>query len=98
MKKTMQVLMAATALGLISSPVMASDVSDAAKLFNKKCKMCHAMDKKKVGPAVSSMNADAAVLRAVIADGKKMMPKFSHKLSAEEIDALVTLIQEKNAK
>ncbi len=98
MKKTMQILMALAALGLLSSPAMASDVPDAAKLFNKKCKMCHAMDKKKVGPAINSMNVDAAALRDTITQGRKAMPEFGHRLSAEEIDALVVLIQENHAK
>ncbi len=98
MKKIMQILMALAALGLLSSPAMASDVPDAANLFNKKCKMCHAMDKKKVGPAVNGMNVDATVLRDTITQGRKTMPEFGHRLSAEEIDALVVLIQDNHAK
>ena len=72
---------------------IASDMPDSAKIFSKKCKMCHAMDKKKVGPAVSAMNSDAEALRSAITNGQKRMPKFGHKLSGEEIDALVVFIQ-----
>jgi len=39
------------------------------------------------------MNSDAEALRSAIADGKKRMPKFGGKFSAEEIDALVVFIQ-----
>lgn len=72
---------------------IASDMPDGAKVFSKKCKMCHAMDKKKVGPAVNAMNSDEEALRSVITHGQKRMPKFGHKLSGEEIDALVVFIQ-----
>ena len=65
---------------------------DTTKIFNGKCKMCHALDKKKTGPAFKDMNADAAVLKDAIANGRKMMPKFSGKLSEEEIDAMVAYI------
>ena len=93
--KTIQILMAIAVLTLGSTAALASDAPDGAKLFNKKCKMCHAMDKKKMGPAVNTMNSDAEALRSAITDGKKRMPKFGHKFSADEIDALVMFIQAK---
>jgi mono/diheme cytochrome c family protein len=34
------------------------------------------------------------VLRSTIADGRKMMPKYSGKLSAEEINAVVAFLKE----
>lgn len=80
-------------VALSSQVSMASDMPDGAKIFKKKCKMCHAINKKKVGPAVSAMNSDAETLRSAIANGQKRMPKFGHKLSGEEIDALVVFIQ-----
>ena len=72
---------------------IASDMPDGAKIFSKKCKMCHAIGKRKVGPAVSAMNSDAEALRSAITNGQKRMPQFGHKLSGEEIDALVVFIQ-----
>ncbi len=98
MKKSMQAILAVSLLGWFASPAMASDMPDGAKLFKKKCKMCHALNKKKVGPAVASMVTDAAVLKDTITNGKKRMPKFGHKLSEEEIGALVMFIQENQAK
>lgn len=77
----------------LAQPALASDMPDGAKIFSQKCKMCHALDRKKVGPAVKMMNADAEVLRTTITDGKKRMPKFGKKLSSEQIDALVLYIQ-----
>jgi len=93
MKKSVQVMVASAALVLFASPTFASDAPDGAKLFSQKCKMCHALDRKKIGPAVKTMNADAEVLRTTITDGRKRMPKFGHKFSAEQIDALVVFIQ-----
>ena len=72
---------------------IASDMPDGAKIFSQKCKMCHALDKKKIGTAVKAMNSDAEQLRSAITNGVKRMPKFGHKLSAEEIDSLVIYIQ-----
>jgi len=68
---------------------------DAEGIFKKKCKMCHAFDKKKMGPAFKDMNKDAKVLKTMITNGRKMMPKFGKKLSGEEIDAMVAFIQSK---
>ena len=41
---------------------------------------------------------DAAILRATIADGRKIMPKYGKKFDAEQIDALVAYIQEQQKK
>jgi len=92
MKKTIAMMIAAAFFGLSAQSAMASDI-DAAKLFNKKCKMCHKIDAKKVGPAVNAMSTDEATLKAVITDGRKMMPTYGKKLSGEEIDALVAFIK-----
>jgi len=94
MKNTLKILAALAVVGMMGTPAIASDSIDAAKIFKKKCAMCHKVDKKKVGPAVKAMNQDAEMLRSVIADGKKMMPKYSGKLSAEEIDAVVAYLKE----
>ncbi len=80
-------------VGMLGTPAIASDAPDGAKIFSKKCNMCHKIDKKKVGPAVKAMNQDAELLRSVITDGRKMMPKYSGKLSAEEIDAVVAYLK-----
>jgi len=76
-------------------PAMAGDSIDGAKFFSKKCKMCHAVDKKKTGPAIKSMSQDDSVLRDVISHGgkNKMMKAYGKKFSAEEIDALVEYLR-----
>ncbi|NOR73188.1 MAG: cytochrome c [Mariprofundaceae bacterium] len=94
MKNSLIILAALAVMGMTGTPAIASDAPDGAKIFKKKCGMCHKIDKKKVGPAVKAMNQDAEMLRSVIVNGKKMMPKYSGKLSAEEIDAVVTYIKE----
>lgn len=91
--KTFILLLAASFLAV---PAMASDSIDGAKLFSKKCKMCHSVDKKKTGPALISMNQDASVLQDVITNGsskKRMMKAYGKKFSPEQIDALVTYIK-----
>jgi len=95
MKKTGTVFVALAIVGLLGTPAMASDIPDGEKIFNKKCKMCHKIDKKKIGPAVKAMNQDAEVLRSAITNGRKSMPKYSGKLSAGEIDAVVVYLREK---
>ena len=92
MKKTFAIMIAAACLGLGSQAAIAGP--DGAKIFKKKCAMCHALDKKKTGPAVKDMNKDAAILKAMVTDGKGMMPGFGvkNKLDAEEIDAVVAYL------
>jgi len=92
MKKTFAIMIAAACLGLGSQAAIAGP--DGAKIFKKKCKMCHAIEKKKTGPAVKDMHKDAAVLKAMVTNGKGMMPAFGKKkkLDAEEIDAVVAYL------
>lgn len=94
MNNIAKIFAAVAVIGMLASPAIASDTPDGAKIFSKKCKMCHKIDKKKVGPAVKAMNQDIEVLRSVITNGRKMMPKYSGKLSAEEIDAVVAYLKE----
>ncbi|PIP03069.1 MAG: hypothetical protein COW18_08235 [Zetaproteobacteria bacterium CG12_big_fil_rev_8_21_14_0_65_54_13] len=95
MKKTCLLIAAAACFGLTAQIAMA-DI-DAEKIYNGKCKMCHKIDKKKMGPGFALMNSDEAVLKAAITDGRKSMPKFSSKLNEEEIDAMVAFIKSKQA-
>jgi len=92
MNRTLVPMIAIAVLGL-GIPSAHAD-TDGAKLFNSKCKMCHAIDSKKVGPAVKAMSTDAGVLRNTIINGRKMMPRFGKRLDAAQVDALVSYIQE----
>ena len=93
MKKTYLILATAACFGLSSQGAMANEI-DAEKLYKSKCKMCHKIDKKKMGPAFKDMSNDATVLKDIITNGKKRMPKFSKKFNEEQIDALVAFIIE----
>jgi len=96
MKKMMQLSLVISTVLMGATAAYANDAAegiDAAKLFKTKCAMCHAMDKKKVGPAVKGMNSDSEALRSAITNGQNRMPKFGAKFSAEEIDALVIYLQ-----
>lgn len=91
MKKMIAMMIASAFLGLTAQSALASDGIDAAKLFSKKCKMCHSLDRKKMGPAVKTMNVDTA--KETITDGRKSMPAYGKKLTGEQIDALVAFIK-----
>jgi len=86
-----KLLLAPLLVGAVSM-VSASELPSGEALFKKKCTLCHAMDKKKLGPAVNSMSSEGAVLREIIAKGKKSMPSYGEKLTDEEIDALVSYL------
>ena len=73
----------------VGSPLSADEPPSAPQLFEKNCSLCHALDKKKLGPPVKAMKGDAEVLREVIIQGRNVMPSFKGKLSSVEIDALV---------
>lgn len=91
-----KMILAAGALAFVfGSAGVATAGVDAEGIFTKRCAMCHAVDSKKVGPALKDMNKDAKVLKTAITNGRKMMPKFAGKLSGEEIDAMVAFIQSK---
>lgn len=85
----MRKLITFTIFFMLIVPVSASEKLDAKKIFKQKCSLCHAVDKKKLGPAVKSMSRDAAVLREAITKGRKPMPAYEKKLTKEEIGALV---------
>jgi mono/diheme cytochrome c family protein len=82
--------------------------TDSALLANsvyvKDCAKCHgktAEGRHFGGPALISAKIAAASaddLRNIIANGKGHMPKFTGKLTAEEIDSLVSQIQALNKK
>ena len=93
MRKIYITLATLGSLGIVSQSALAEINPE--MIFKKKCKMCHSIDKKKVGPAFKDMNKDPAVLKTTITHGRKMMPKFSKKLSEEEINAMVDFIQSK---
>ncbi len=94
MKKSVFSIAVAALCVVAAQPALAGDI-DAGKIYKQKCKMCHKFDRKKMGPAFKDMNRDPAVLKSVITNGRRMMPKFGKKLSAEEIEAMVKFIQSK---
>jgi mono/diheme cytochrome c family protein len=82
----------------------ASDGLAANPAFQKNCAKCHgksAEGRHFAGPSLISPKVAAASadeLRNIITNGKNRMPKFSGKLTAEEIDNLVAEIQALNKK
>ena len=72
--------------------------------YVKNCAKCHgktAEGRHFAGPALISAKTAAASaddLRNLVANGKGHMPKFAGKLTAEEIENLVTQIQTLNKK
>lgn len=94
MTKTVAMMIAASFFFLNSD--MAFAEMDGGQLFKeKKCNICHKIDKKGMGPSVTTMNTDPAILKTAILDGRNAMPSFDKKLDAEQINALLTFIQSK---
>ncbi len=87
-----KVLFTSLLLGAVSM-ASASEPPSGQKLF-KKCSICHAIDKKKLGPSIKSMSSDEEVLRQVITKGKNSMPGYEGKLTGAEIDLLVRYLLE----
>ena len=79
--------------GLIANPI-----------YEKDCAKCHGKNgtgRTFAGPSLASEKAAAVSaddLRNVITNGKGHMPKFTGKLTADEIDTLVKQIQAFNKK
>lgn len=73
---------------------LAQASDDGATIFKQKCTICHQIDKKRIGPAVKHMSSDPAMLRQVITHGRNAMPAFGKRLSAEQIEALISFIRQ----
>lgn len=83
---------------LFVSAVSANELSDGQQLFKKKCSLCHAIDKKKLGPSVKTMSQDEGILLEVISQGRKSMPAYAGKLGDEEIASLVDYLLSQQSK
>jgi mono/diheme cytochrome c family protein len=107
--KTYQLTIATCAVGLVVTAALAQTPSSGAKLtespvYKKECAKCHgktAEGRHFAGPSlISDKSAATSVddLRNVIANGKGRMPKYTGKLTSEEIDSLVRQIRAANGK
>jgi mono/diheme cytochrome c family protein len=92
-------------LTIISAQTTPSEATLTANpVFRKNCAKCHgktAEGRHFGGPSLSSDKAATAStegLRNIISNGKDHMPKYSDKLTAEEIDTLVQQIKSLNKK
>ncbi|MGB8887261.1 MAG: cytochrome c [Candidatus Korobacteraceae bacterium] len=89
--------------GLAQTPPSAASLT-ANPVFEKNCAKCHgktAEGRHFGGPALISEKVAAAPaddLRNIITNGKGHMPKYTGKLTTEEIDTLVQQIKALNAK
>jgi len=93
MTKTILASITLAVFSMTSQTAMANSDINVEKIFSKKCKMCHSLTKKKMGPAFKDMSNDSEVLLSAITSGRKAMPKFNKKLSSDEITAMVSFIQ-----
>ena len=96
-------LMGAASVASSQTP-QAADSLTANPVYEKICTKCHgktAEGRTFAGPSLANAKAAAASaddLRNVITNGKGHMPKFTGKLTTEEIDTLVRQIQALNKK
>lgn len=96
---------AVLALTLVHAQNPNSDTSLTANpVYEKNCAKCHgktAEGRTFAGPSLANAKTAATSaddLRNIITNGKGRMPKFTGKLTVEEIDALVKQIQALNKK
>ncbi len=82
-----KILLISLLFGAVST-VSAGEQLDGQQLFKKKCSLCHALDKKKLGPPIQSMSKEREVLIQVITNGKNSMPGYEGKLTGMEIGVL----------
>jgi cytochrome c6 len=83
-----------------SSPAMAAEVANGAKIFSANCAACHAggnnvimanKNLKKEALAEYGMNSVAAITTQVT-NGKNAMPAFGGRLSAAQIEDVATYV------
>ena len=96
MKSMTSAVVGIVLLGFDIQPAMAE--MSATTIFKKHCALCHDLNKRKIGPAFIQMSTDPEVLKTTITDGRNIMPKFRGRLSAEEIDTMVSYIRSIHAK
>ncbi len=82
---------------VFSFPLSANEAVKVESLFKNKCSLCHAVDKKRLGPAIKTMSDDRSLLRKTIINGKNAMPAYGDTLEDSDITALVDyLLTQKN--
>lgn len=102
LKKLISIFTVAIALLTIafSSPVLAAEVANGAKIFSANCAACHAggnnvimanKNLKKEALATYGMNTVAAITTQVT-KGKNAMPAFGGRLSAAQIEDVATYV------
>ena len=93
-------------LTVFSTQDSKSTSADGGAIYKKNCNMCHFPDKadKKLGPGLKDLFKNKelpqshkpvteAIIREQIEKGSKAMPAFGKKLSAAEMDALMTYLK-----
>jgi len=108
LKKLISIFTVAIALLTIafSSPVLAAEVANGAKIFSANCAACHAggnnvimanKNLKKAALAEYGMDTVAAITTQVT-KGKNAMPAFGGRLSAAQIEDVATYVLSQSEK
>jgi len=87
-------------LAALLAPLAAS-AADGKEIYTKKCAGCHGPDGagkttmgEKMGvPSLVGTKLSAAELAAVIGDGRKKMPAYKEKISADELKAVSEFVK-----
>ena len=89
-------------LALVLVPALALADGDGKALYDKKCSLCHGKEgvAKKMAKGSANLNdaewQKTATLESIqknIAEGKGKMPRFGHKLTAEEIQLISAYVK-----
>jgi cytochrome c6 len=108
MKKFLSLLVLAIAFATLtfSSPALAGDTANGAKLFSANCASCHAGGKNVVNAAKTlqkgdldkySMNSLDAI-KTQVTKGKNAMPAFGGRLNEQQIDDVASYVLEQAEK
>lgn len=105
MKKLVSwVILAILVIGLSwTSPALAADVANGAKVFSANCNACHLGGKNVVNSAKTLSKADLdkyamldlEKIKTQVTNGKGAMPAFKGRLNSEQIDDVAAYVFEK---
>lgn len=100
MKKILLVIMLVIMTFAYTSPVLAADTTEGAKVFTANCAACH-LGGRNVIAAAKTLKKDALeankmdsieAITTQVQNGKNAMPAFKNRLNDEQIEAVATYV------
>lgn len=96
MKMSRILILPAFALAIISLQSFAPQQNRGESLYGRKCERCHGEDGTKGAKAAENLKestiSDAAIIK-IITEGKRKMPAYGDRMSAEDIKAVAGYVK-----